>query len=205
MSSASEQIPTPPPPGDSPGDRNLVAMLTREDSHAAQIKSLVHLLASFQAYLLLDTRSSPDTSPELDGGVRDAAVATFSKICDRVDAILEDSSRWNLDFHDQLQKSVIDLQKGQKRLIDSQEQSVKMLRRPSYQLRPTLAMSGTEYLAIWGDMTRPGGAIVGHGPTPNAALLDFDAAFDRTPDAQFILIAENLGHQTEQDTPPANE
>lgn len=162
----------------------------RESITEQQISSLLAIWGNLQPYLLERVvELGSQQSPELDGGAKTAAVNTFVHACNRMDEILSQPDRWELKKHDELYKSIIDTHKKQQDFLDAQTASVKLIQRPSFQLKPTLAIAGEEYIAFFGDITKPGRALIGRGSTPDMALLDFDAAFHRCPEDQFVMIA----------------
>lgn len=164
--------------------RVTVPLRTREDVTGQQVDLLLVILNNLQPYLVSrDVREG--SSPELDGGVVDSAVATFVKVTDRLDAILDDSARWDTKEFNVLTEAIVSAQKAHQIFLEAQTQSVREVVRPSYQCRPTLLVSEGQFVAVWGDP-----AIVGVGNTPHEALLDFDAAFHRTPPEQTKIVTE---------------
>jgi hypothetical protein len=131
-----------------------------------------------------------------------AAEATFMGLCDRLDKIVADEARWSMtgtsNFYDELAET----QKAQQEFLSTQTAAASIVLRPSYIHRPTLMRDDTNFYAVWGDSTIPGGAIIGVGATPNAALADFDAAFDRAPKDQLSLIIESENQTPEETQPP---
>ncbi len=174
---------------------------TREAITDQQIDSVLSIMTRLENYLIEGTREIGAESPELDGGVKSSAVSTFIRACNRLDVLLEDTTRWELSSVDELFKTLTETHRLQQTLFSEQVKSVKELRRPSYQLRPTLAIIEGGYMAFFGDITQPGKALIGRGKTPKEALEDFDSAFERTPDEQFIVISE----QSNGNPPPTNE
>lgn len=125
-----------------------------------------------------------------------AAEATFIGLCDRLDRIIAEDSRWSMKATTEFYEELVQTQKAQQEFLHEQAESVKIVRRPSYIHRPTLMRDESLFYAVWGDSTVAGASIIGVGATPNAALADFDAAFDRAPKDQLNLILE-----TETETP----
>lgn len=196
------QHPSALPPAPEP-QRQQFAHPTREMLVENQIETCLQVLECLKGYLLLHTRDV-EQQPALDGGAVSAGVATFMKACQRIDSILDSNESWKLDGHIAISKSILDVHEAQKKFLQEQAASAAEVRRPSYQLRPTLLSLGAEgFAAVWGDVSTPGAALVGRGSTPKAALLDFDAAFERTPSEQLILMAEKNGIDLESTaTPP---
>jgi len=184
---------------------------SREDSNQQQISTLLSILHSLQPYLLEPHRSifSEDVPnrPELDGGASASASATFSALCNRLDAVLADAERWSASgFYGEFEKEVLAVHKAQREFLEAQLQSARQLQRPSFQFKPSLTtirtQEGQEYfLAYWGDVEKEGHAIIGRGTTPEAAMLDFDAAFKRAPGEQIIVVAEAPGLGKAPDEP----
>lgn len=180
----------------------------RESITEQQVATVLAVIHNLQPYLLEQVvELGSKEPPELDGGAKTAAVNTFVQACHRMDEILSQPDRWAIKTHDELYTAIIDTHKKQQEFLHEQSESVKQLRRPSYQLRPTLAVAGNDYIAFFGDISRPGCALVGRGKTPNEALLDFDAAFNRIPDDQFAVIANSVNPPEElpkkrKKTPP---
>jgi len=164
----------------------------RESITEQQIATVLAVIHNLQPYLLEDVVDlGAQQPPALDGGAKAAAITTFVQACSRMDEILAQPDRWVLGKHDELYQALVSTHQKQQEFLAEQSATVRELRRPSYQLRPTLAVAGEDYIAFFGDISRPGCALVGRGKTPHEALLDFDAAFHRIPNDQFMVIAEN--------------
>jgi hypothetical protein len=137
------------------------------------------------------------------GEARVAAENTFIKICDRLEKIIDEEARWSMtgatNFYDEL----VETQKAQQEFLSTQTAAASLVLRPSYIHRPTLMRDGISFYAVWGDSSIPGGAIIGVGATPNAALADFDAAFDRAPKDQVNLILETENSENPEIPPQA--
>lgn len=125
----------------------------------------------------------------LDGGSASAASATFIKATSRLDAIIDDSDRWAIKAANDVLAEMVKTHARQQEFLTEQAISAKEVRRPSFQLRPVLAIKDGVYYAIWGDVGTSS-SVVGAGDTPDAALRDFDSAFTRKADEQIRLEAE---------------
>lgn len=167
----------------------------KEEITDRQLGPILAVLRELQPYLLEEVVEQGGTpaSNEVDGGVESAAATTFLKACARLDAILEDESRWSMKTHNTLVAEMIKTQKAQQKFIEVQQASSENLQAPHFLLRPTLAIAADGYIAFWGNINAPGEAIIGQGKTPNEALFDFDAAFERTPAEQIYLVAQKAG------------
>ena len=170
------------------------AVPSRDSATATQVSVLLAVVNQLQPYLLLPHPDVDDPAtrnpPKLDGEALLAATATFIKTCDALDKIVSDPTRFSLDKQTDLYDSIVSLNREQQKFVQAQTEAAHSLKRPSYQLRPTLASVEGSYLAFWGDITAEGGAIIGRGETPEKALADFDAAFQRTPVEQVRVIFE---------------
>ena len=163
---------------------------SRESASMTQFSVLLSLTQALQPYLLLSPQElGTSPPPALDGGVVIAAANTFIKTCAKIDELLDDHSRWNMESQDALYDALVQTQEHQQRFLQMQTAAASSLMRPAFQLRPTLLLVEGGYIAIHGDLTSPG-AVIGSGSTPEAALLDFDAAFQRKPEEQKTIVAE---------------
>lgn len=163
---------------------------SRESCHAQQLFSLLQITQALQPYLLIPSPEVGAEAAKLNEQAEAAAVKSFTGACRQIDEILADKSRWSLTPQDELYESLVKTQQEQQEFLRAQTAAANGLQRPSYLLRPVLASFNNEYLAIWGNSEVAGGSIIGRGPTPAAALADFDAAFFRTPDKQVQIIAD---------------
>lgn len=187
----------PPFGNQNPG---LAAVPTRESITSIQLTNILNVINTLNPFLLYTQHRDLDSEvrgQKLDGEAALAGAATFIKCCERIDAIMADSGRWDLKAHDELYASIASVHKAQEDFLKAQTEAAKELQRPSFQLKPTVLGTSTEYVAFWGDPLRPGAAIIGKGATPALALRDFDAAFDRTPESNIIAIAASKGIELE--------
>lgn len=168
---------------------------TKEDLTNQQLGAILAVVRELQPYLL-DEIVEPGETPtasSLKGEAVVAATTTLIKALSRIDTILEDQSRYSIKPYFDAMAEVVKTHKAQQRFIAAQTASTEMLQRPSFALRPTVAIMGESYIAFWGTIEKAGEAICGVGNTPNEALADFDDAFDRAPKEQVIVIAEKAG------------
>lgn len=167
---------------------------SRDSTTVTQISALLAVANQLQPYLLLPHPDVDDENsrnpPKLNGEALIAATSTFIKTCEALDQIVSDATRWSLAQSDALYHAATAAQNQHKAFLLAQTQAAQAIKRPAYQLRPTLAVFENNYIAYWGDITVEDAAIIGRGLTPEAALADFDAAFQRSPDKQVRLIFE---------------
>lgn len=164
----------------------------RETVGNEQISCLLHITQALQAYLLAPHREFDVSNPhpELDGGALAAATVTFCNACKRLDEILGDSARWNLEKANDLYGALTKTQEEHQRFLAAQTKVAENALLPSTQLKPSIFQHGGIFLAIYGDPAIPSGHIVGRGHTPEAALRDFNLAFKRQADDQFQVEVE---------------
>jgi hypothetical protein len=166
-----------------------VMVPTKEAVTEAQILPILATLQTLTP-LLLQSHREIEYPKALDGGALSAVGAAVIKACNRLGDIFDEAARYSFadtqKFFETLQKS----QEAQLEFLQAQKLASEEVRRPSFQHRPTLAVHEGGYVAYWGDVTVAGGAIIGMGATPEAALLDFDKAFSRTPAEQVFLIGQ---------------
>lgn len=182
--------------------KNTTGVPLKEEITNQQVGPVLDIIRELQPYIL-EPIPEPGATPKdhsRDGGVECAAHSTFIKACARLDAILDDASRWKMASMNTLVVEMVKTHKAQQKFIETQRASAAHLQAPQFLLRPTLAIFEGEYIAYWGTLDAAGAAIVGKGPTPNAALLDFDAAFERTPQEQILLVAEKAGIKLDKPT-----
>src|SRR5262245_14807552 len=156
---------------------------TREAASTHQVSVLLAITQALQPYLLEPPRENIPQEGPLDGGTVAAAAATFVKTCAKLDEILSDPSRWNLETSDALYDAAIQTQEAQKEFLQMQTAAAASGIRPSFQLQPNIIYVENGFAAIYGELTT-GQVVIGYGPTPEAALADFDLAFQRKPEQQ---------------------
>lgn len=182
--------------------KNLSGVPLKEQITNSQVGPVLDIIGALSPYLLEEV-VEPGGTPSaraLTGEVAIAASTTFIRACARLDAILDDTSRWHMKSMNTLVAEMIKTHKTQQRFIETQRVSAAHLQAPQFLLRPTLAIFAGEYIAYWGTLDTAGAAIVGKGPTPKEALADFDAAFERTPENQILLVAEKAGIHIDKPT-----
>lgn len=149
----------------------------RETVSNFQFETLFTALETLRPFLMGHPLALEDLPPALDGGVSSSAVATFTRICDRLDSMFLDNDRWSLKQNDALYDAITNYYRD----------AASNMTRPSRNFRPEFTIIAGEYIAMWGNPKLPGGIVIGKGPTPEAALLDFDEAFTRKTEEQYRL------------------
>lgn len=170
---------------------------SREELTAHQVGILLNIVHTMRAVAM---PTGDDNAPKSEHTI--AAENTLIKACERIELLVEDNARWSLSQYNDTHKAILSAHKKQEQLMQANLELVEMHKRPSYQLKPTIATYANQYfLAFWGKLEEPGMVIVGRGPTPYLALLDFDRAFHRVPAEQFRIIADAMDAPSQE--PPA--
>ncbi len=179
---------------------------TREAVTRMQLEMLQTVINTLNPFILGESRRSffmmeeEQTPRKIDGGAAASAVVTFNNICERIDAILADQSRWDTSAHDKLYNSIAAVQKAQVEYLTAQAEGQKVLARPSVQFHPTVANDGSQFICFYGDINKPGYAVIGVGNTPAEAMESFDRAFSKTPQEQIIMAADARAEAVSQKT-----
>jgi len=159
-----------------------------------QIHTALDVLLGLQAWMIPDKPGIGEFSSgvpsdfRLDGEAAIAASTTFIKACARIDALLEDGTRWGLDVHKKLQENLEKNYAQQHEFLKAQTVASEALARPFFLMKPEFVQcSDGTFIAYVGDISIPGSGFMGVGVTPQAAAEDFDKAFTRHADEQLRL------------------
>jgi hypothetical protein len=125
-----------------------------------------------------------------DGGVKLAIETSIIQACNRLDVILGEKGNWNNKVQEEMFRAVTKTHTLQHSFLEAQRLAAQTVLRPSFQWKPQLVNTGEEFLAVLGDLRNPATSIIGRGPTPAAALDDFDAAFQRKAEDQLTVQPE---------------
>lgn len=149
-------------------------------------------VTSFQVRTLLDIANvmagaliaplSEFTRAEMDGEAKLSAAATFIGACSRLDDIISDKSRWDLENHDTLEKKLSEVYTQNLAFLTAQTEAAKEVNSPHFIYRPLILKlnkpgAAIEYVAILGDPKDLDNCIIGVGITPKQALEAFDGMF----------------------------
>lgn len=164
-------------------------MPSKEQTLDKQVDTVLSVIGALTPFIIAPLRDF-DPPRELDGGVAASAVTTFAAACDRLDKMLKDESKWDLKGHDGLYAAMTAHFSKAAEMHTAQTQTLLDMRRPCNIRRPHITLIDGEFIAIWGDPSRPGNHIMGKGLTPEAALADYDAAFARRAEEQWSIAVE---------------
>lgn len=173
---------------------NVVLLPPPEVVTEQQIHTALDVLIGLQAWMIpevktiLDGAASTPSDFRLEGEAAIAASTTFIKACARIDALLEDNTRWGMDVHKKLQDNLEKNYAQQHDFLKAQTEASQALARPFFLMKPEFVqMPDGTFVAYVGDISIPGSGILGVGVTPQAAAEDFDKAFTRHADEQLRL------------------
>lgn len=159
---------------------------TKEAVTEAQIVPILAIIHALSPLLVANHREV-ELPQSLDGGAQSAIAMVTIKACNRLADILDDK-RYGFQDTEKFFKTLQASQEAQLEFLRSQKLASMEVLRPSFQLKPTVTVYESGYVAFWGDITTPGMSIIGQGSTPSAALAAFDEAFDRTPKENLVVM-----------------
>lgn len=170
-----------------------------------QVNTVLSIVQTMGQFL-----SSPDIDPanphkpggSMDGGPRASAEVTFTKACEKLDSILEDKSRWDLEIQRLLELQLAKLMQEQRVFLAAQTAASLALNTPTYLHEPTIINAGDgSFVALLGDPDAP--ACLGIGDSPEAACQDFDKSFKgEVTESQLKWLSE---HPDETPKKPAKK
>lgn len=137
------------------------------DTVNGQIAGALHVIGMLKDYLITDSETPGGPKTEVSDDARVSAETTFIHACNRLDAILADSSRWSFDPKHHVESAAEELIAAEVRVRTTQEEIVKLQARPSLAMRPVLGQVGDHWVVVYGE-------AVGMGATPAEALEAFD-------------------------------
>lgn len=144
----------------------------REHLTAVQIGNILSVLNVLGAFL----RQSDEENygkPEQDGGVKSAVAASVYHTLNRLDTIINDSSRWGLESHVAMERLIAANLKANISVAEQHAMTQEYLRLPHVAMRPTISrLDDGSFIAYVGGIKDE---LIGFGDTPIEALAAFDA------------------------------
>lgn len=156
---------------------------SREQVTNLQVSTLLSSLATILPYYRRSGgwKDDDDDSPRThrtDGGAQMAMENTIVNICDRLDEIMTDQTRWGMESTNTLEKHLAMLYTEHAKTLKLQQQQLYELARPSNRHNPSMfRLRDGSWLAILGRIEDIDNAIVGVGGSPEQALEAFDEMF----------------------------
>lgn len=133
------------------------------------------------AHMMISCARAPsadeDEGGAKDGGTKSAAEATFIKICDRIDQVLDDSSRWSMENQDTLEKDMSGMLKAQTSTAEMHRRILNHTQLPHFRFHPKLVKLKSAWIAVVGDLQDRAGSIIAIGLSPQDAFNHFDRVF----------------------------
>lgn len=169
--------------------KNL-SLPSRDSVVSFQVNTLLQIAGCLGAFVA-NSRTDDSVGGANDGGARMSAELSFSKVCARLDAIVDDSSRWDMSQQDLLEKTLLQAYDENIEAIRLAAAAAKSQAAPSTRFKPGLLfLPKLGWCAILGDMNNLESCVIGYGATPEQAMLSFDVNFEAgPPDAAAILAA----------------
>lgn len=157
-----------------------------------QVNTLLNIGGLLLNYIRpMESANVPGSAPQIDPSTKMAAETTFIKVCNTLDSILDERSRWTMKGLGKLEKALHHMYAANEDFIETQTQAAYLLTCPHSRFRPTLAkLSDGNFAAILGDISKPETAIIGIGPSAEAALLNFDEVFTGREKEQILAVTQ---------------
>ncbi|HSX11621.1 MAG TPA: hypothetical protein VLF94_07905 [Chlamydiales bacterium] len=169
----------------------------------AQVVTLLNIVGMLLPLLTKPEETIPGKSNP-DGNVSDSAAATFISVCNRLDEIVADKSRWNLEFQKNLEQKAEVIHQQNLGVLRTQQAAAAEVISPHFRYRPNVARSPDGgWMAYLGDPTTTN-VILGLGRSPNEAVLNFDSIFKGTVPPYMVewLAAREQALEEDQTPPP---
>lgn len=146
--------------------------------HTAQ--TLTHCLNGGGPRSIFDPEGSlQKEGTSMDGGVKSALESTVIRALGCMDDIIGDKTRWSVEAHNEMEKRLQEMMVEQTNLAKAQEKLALMQLAPHSRYKPSLIKHvALGWVAFLGSMQDLDNSIFGTGPSPAAALADFDSQFN---------------------------
>ena len=172
---------------------SAINFISREHTNNAQLTTLLNAFHATTAFLLQSHAMEQEVAEQspYDGGARAATEVTVINICQRLDAMMADPERWNMDRQNELETSLTVAYKQTAVTAKAQAEAFRQANLPHRTFEPKFAkiqLTG-DWICFFGDLTDLNNAILGMGKTPALALAAFDAMFaGQTPEQLTELL-----------------
>lgn len=174
-----------------------ISLPQRDSVTSLQVSTLLNVGVALMGVLLHPTREHDDPkwrdNKALDGGVLHSAEATFIGVCNRLDSIIADQSRWDFASQNTLEAKLSQVYGAHIEFTKAQTAVARDLILPHRKFNPKLfKLPDGNWAAILGDLNNLDNAIIGVGVTPALALSAFDGMVTgKLPDHLVHWLAEN--------------
>lgn len=152
----------------------------REQIVAQQVGTLIALASTYTNALKILVPGDEDAS--VGTKARYSLETTLMAVNNRVESILADESRWNMQNYDDLAIRLRELYSKQRELFETQQELAEAQMAPHNLLGAQYIKLPNGAWAVWvGNPQLPDGSLVAAGLTLKEAFQNFDAAFDAVP------------------------
>ncbi len=149
---------------------------SQEDVTAKQVSILLGVYATLTPYFLNIAEMPEGDGKGMDGGAKMALENTLVKLCERMESILDDQTRWSLVPQKNLEAQLSEVYATHLSVLKEQKTQLALVNAPHSRFSPTIMqMPDGSWAAFLGEPHEP--LIAGVGKSPEQALLSFDAAF----------------------------
>jgi len=157
-----------------------IPILSREQITQMQMGIILGSISTLLPYFRLsDEWSDDDSGGALDGGTRAAVSSTLIGLCNRLDEIIDDKSRWSLEATNKLEIQLENLYKAHSEVLVAQQEQLAYMARPHVRHNPTLVrLLDGSWAAILGSLNDLENSIVGIGGSPAQELDALDEMFN---------------------------
>lgn len=148
-----------------------------------QVQTLLNAANTFMAFIAnsrFQEVHEPDKGP-LDGGIKASTEVTLMNICDRLDTILRDNSRWGMEQLNRLEVQLSELYTSHQLALNEQRKAMVMTSAPQSRLSPQLLkMPDGGWVAFIGN-PQTNNSVIGVGACVQDALDNFDKLIEGKP------------------------
>jgi hypothetical protein len=160
--------------------QNTVTLPSRESINSMQVTNLLNTFSLLTAFLvqsrIADANYETKGGPQ-DGGVKCAVETTVINLCSRLDDILAEPHRWDMDAQNTLESTLVECYKQNTRMLSAQAAGYEEIVSPHHRLKPALVKMGNDWIAFCGDLNNIDNVIIGIGTYPEQAVRAFDELF----------------------------
>ncbi|MCI0695676.1 hypothetical protein L0337_27195 [candidate division KSB1 bacterium] len=170
---------------------------SREAITQHQIHTLLAVVGTLFPYIAEPHRETNiPNGHKMDGEATASASTTFIKVCDRIDKIVEDESRWDLKITQNLEDQAKEVLQYHKALLGEQIIATKIMVLPHNRFRPAI------YTMEDGTVVAELGDFIAAGKSPAEALQAWDMLFVGEIDPKIFEWLKQREEAIDEGTPP---
>lgn len=172
----------------------------QEATTSQQVVTLLGILQNMVGPLIHHSEALDSDQPALDGGVKMSMESVAIRACDRLNDILDDTSRWNLAGQRTLEGTLTEYYKAQIDALNEQRNVALEVQTPHHLYQPKIVHLQCDlWAAMLGSSSH---GLVGIGKSPREAIQSFDAIFEGTELPPVILEYLKKHEQALRDSSP---